>query len=81
MTSDEYVYIMLEFTGLGFNTPISLNSTMWNYINDLSTSNWPASLKSLDPATTIENGVLPIWIDQVGPIDGMDTIVRIHLKP
>lgn len=50
-----------------------MNSSMWGYINDLTNASWPASLKDVDP-TTLGNGLLPIWIDQFTPIDGMDNI-------
>lgn len=57
------------------DAPISMNSTMWGYINDLTNASWPASLKGLNPQDTINYGLLPIWIDQFLPVDGMDNIV------
>lgn len=105
MTSDDYVYVILEFRGLGFSeffkkifkqnksiviiktlnsmfldAPISMNSTLWSYINDLTNASWPASIKDLDPSTTINYGLVPIWIDQISPIDGMDNIVSLTFK-
>ncbi|KAI6211232.1 Guanylate cyclase [Aphelenchoides besseyi] len=75
MTGPDYVHVMLEFRGLGFNRPISMNSSDWSFTGDNSNVSLIDSLSAL-PEGMLKVGLVPLWVDQSLPSDGLDQVAK-----
>ncbi|KAI6233991.1 Guanylate cyclase [Aphelenchoides fujianensis] len=79
MTNSDFVFVLLEFRGLGFNRPISMNSSDWSVTGDSSNATLIDSLTAV-PEGFLKVGLVPIWVDQAVPSDGLDNVAKNAMK-
>ncbi|KAI6198223.1 Guanylate cyclase [Aphelenchoides fujianensis] len=74
MTNSDFVYVAEKH-----NRPISMNSSDWSVTGDSSNASLIDSLNAV-PEGFLKVGLVPIWVDQSVPSDGLDNVAKNAMK-